>query len=137
MMIKTLLPLALALPAILSPLTVQAQSVPISVGINYGVARQRLIQAGWKPVVSPRPAAKWIPNDSGTPYSNMDQQITLTEYFRKKGWQESLHCAPTGLGLCDHQFFGPSGRGLIVITTMGHQSKPPVVEQYKFGDGTR
>lgn len=133
-MIKSLLPLAFAIPAILSPLTVQAQSVPITVGMNYGVARQRLINAGWKPLVSPRPA---VADDSGPPYSNMDQQITLTEYFRQKGWQETLYCAPTGLGLCDHQFFSPSGRGLIVITTMDHHSKPPVVEKYKFGNGTR
>lgn len=134
MKFRSLIQLLLLLPLSISMSVSHAQSVPITAGMDYGVARQRLIRAGWNPQNRSKPAT---PDDSGTPYSNMDQQIALTEYFRKKGWRETLICAPTGLGLCDQQFFSANGRGLIMITTMGHHSKPPVVHSYKYGDGTR
>jgi len=137
-MIKTLLPLSLALQAILSPLTVQAQSVPISVGMEYRVARQRLIKAGWKPLVSRVPAAQWIQkgNKQQIDY-HIAAQTSLASYFRSRGWFETLDCAPTGRGLCGQQFFNANGKGLVVATTNGQGSKPPVVEGYSFKDGTR
>ena len=138
MMIKTLLPLALALPAILSPLTVQAQSVPIFVGMEYGVARQRLINAGWKPLVSLVPAARWFKKLNGPERDyHLTAQTDLASYFRSRGWFETLDCAPTGRGLCGQQFFNANGKGLVVATTNGQGSKPPVVEGYSFIDGTR
>jgi hypothetical protein len=134
MNIQYLLQLALVIPVMFSPSTARAQSVPIRVGMDYGLARQRLIQAGWRPLVRSRPAA---PNDSGTPYSLMDQQIALTSYFRKRGWHETLGCAPTGLGLCGQQFFNANGKGLVVTTTNGYVNKPPVVKSYRFGNDSR
>jgi hypothetical protein len=131
---RSLLQLALLLPVSISMSASHAQSVPITAGMDYGVARQQLILAGWNSQNRSKPAT---PDDSWMPYSNMDQQISLTDYFRKKGWRETLICAPTGLGLSDLKFFSANGSGLIVITTMGHQSKPPVVHSYKYGDGKR
>jgi hypothetical protein len=133
MMIKTLLPLALALPSILSPLPVQAQSVPITVGMNYGVARQRLIQAGWQPLTPGGARALW----SYGSQDYMDQQMMLAGAFRRQKWFETLGCAPTGLGTCQHQFFDINGRGLIVETGSGGYGSIPDVTKFYLKDGTK
>lgn len=137
MVIKPLLQATVTLLVLYSPLAVEAQSVPITAGMDYALARQRLIQAGWKPLVSARPAAKWIPSDSGIPYSVMDEQTSLAQYFRERGWYETLDCAPTGHGRCRQQFFNASGRGLIVTTTNGFGIRGSVVVSFGFGDETR
>jgi hypothetical protein len=133
MMIKTLLPLALVLPAILSPLGVQAQSVPITVGMNYAVARQRLIQAGWQPLIPGGARALW----SYGSQDYMNQQMMLAGAFRRQKWFETLGCAPTGLGTCQHQFFDLNGRGLIVETGSGGYGPVPDVTKFYYGDGTK
>jgi hypothetical protein len=133
-MIKSLLPLALALPAIFSQLTVQAQSVPITVGMNYGVARQRLIQAGWQPLMPGGARALW---SESVNEDYMNQQMMLAGAFRRQKWFETLGCAPTGLGTCQHQFFDLNGRGLIVETGSGGYGDIPDVTKFYYKDGTK
>lgn len=96
MNIKALLHVAVALPVLSSPMIVQAQSVPITVGMNYGVARQRLIRASWQPLMLCGVRALW----SYGSQAYMDLQIKLAAAFRQRGWYETLGCAATGLGTC-------------------------------------
>ena len=130
---KSLLPLAIALPAILFSLTVSAEPVPITVGMNYGVARQRLIQAGWQPLIPGGARALW----SHGSQDYMKQQMMLAGAFRRQKWFETLGCAPTGLGTCMHQFFDINGRGLIVETGSGGYGRIPDVTKFYYRDRTK
>lgn len=126
---------ALALSMV--PLSAFGQSLPITVGMDYGVARQRLIQAGWQPLRSAYPAAKWIYRSvESSSYNHLEAQTQLASYFRQRGWYETLDCAPTGHGMCGQQFFNANGKGLILTTTNGAGS-PPIVKGYTFGNRTR
>jgi hypothetical protein len=138
MKFKSLLHSALLLPVLLSTTLSHAQSVPISEGMNYALARQRLVQAGWKPLVSLVPAAQWIQegNNKQRQY-HMSAQKDLASYFRNRGWHETLDCAPTGHGMCRQQFFHTNGKSLIVATTSGQGTQPPLVKSDGYGDGTR
>lgn len=133
MNIKSLLHVAVALPVLFSPMSVQAQSVPITVGMNYGLARQQLIQAGWQPLMPGGARALW----SHGSQDYMNQQMMLAAAFRQRGWYETLGCAPTGLGTCQHQFFDINGRGLIVETGSGGYRTLPNVTRFYFKDGTK
>ncbi len=134
---KSLLSTISALAITVAPISAVAQSVPITVGMNYGIARQRLIQAGWQPLRSAYPAAKWIYKSAeNSSYNHLEAQTRLASYFRQRGWHETLDCAPTGHGMCGQQFLNAKGKGLIVTTTNG-ASSPPIVKGYTFGNGTR
>ena len=110
-----------------------AQSLPITVGMNYGVARQRLIQAGWQPLIPGGARTLWSTGSE----EYMEQQAMLAGAFRRRKWFETLGCAPTGLGTCMHQFFDANGRGLIVETGSGDSARLPDVWKFYFRDGTR
>lgn len=116
-----------------APINVIAQSLPITVGMNYGVARQRLIQAGWQPLVPSFSDIKW------NTWSEVDRDIQkrLAGAFRRRGWYETLFCTPTGIGSCEHQFFDVNGRGLIVETGSGGYGPVPNVRKFYYKDGTR
>ncbi|AFY27488.1 hypothetical protein Cyagr_0289 [Cyanobium gracile PCC 6307] len=134
---KSLLSTISTLAITVAPISAVAQSVPITVGMNYGIARQRLIQAGWQPLRSAYPAANWIYKSAeNSSYNHLEAQTRLASYFRQRGWYETLDCAPTGHGMCGQQFFNAKGKGLIVTTTNGEVS-PPIVKDYTFGNGTR
>ena len=114
MKLKSLLQITLLLPVLLSTSVSHAQSVPITIGMDYGVARQRLIQAGWKPFV-PKNSRKAWPQENE---EDMRLQLALAAGFRQKGWYETRQCAPTGHGRCEQQFLGHNSRVLIVETTI-------------------
>ena len=56
---KTLFAFVSVIAITVAPISAVAQSLPITVGMNYGVARQRLIQAGWQPLVPSFSDIKW------------------------------------------------------------------------------
>jgi len=101
--------------------------------MNYGIARQRLIQAGWQPLIPGGARALW----SHGSQDYMKQQMMLAGAFRRQKWFETLGCAPTGLGTCMHQFFDINGRGLIVETGSGGYGKIPDVTKFYYRDGTK
>lgn len=101
--------------------------------MNYGVARQCLIQAGWQPLV---PSFSDIKLNT---WSEVDRDIQkrFAGAFRRRGWYETLACLPTGIGSCEHQFFNVNGRGLIVETLSGGYGPVPNVRKFYYMDGTR
>lgn len=133
MTIQSAVRLALLLPVLLTPVSAKAQSIPITVGMSYGVARERLVQAGWQPLLPSGASLIW---SSGTK-DYIDQQMMLAGAFRRKGWYETLGCLPTGLGTCRHQFFDVNRRGLIVETGSGGYGSIPNVTRFYFKDGTK
>ena len=122
------------LAIIVAPISAVAQSLPITVGMNYGVARQRLIQAGWQPAI-PRGVHKiWAEE---TTESDIRIQKANANAFRMRGWYETLGCAPTGPGTCDHLFTDRRGRRLIVETGSGGYSHVPDVRRFYYDADTR
>ena len=74
---KTLFAFVSVIAITVAPISAVAQSLPITVGMNYGVARQRLIQAGWQPLVPSFSDIKW------NTWSEVDRDIQkrLAELF--------------------------------------------------------
>lgn len=130
---KSLVAPITALAFALAPIRSVAQSLPITVGMNYGDARQRLIQAGWQPLMPGGARALWASGSA----EFMNLQMRLAAAFRQRGWHETLGCAPTGLGTCQHQFFDVNRRGLIVETGSGGYGVLPSVTRFYYRDGTR
>ncbi|MFM7640070.1 MAG: toll/interleukin-1 receptor domain-containing protein [Cyanobium sp.] len=110
--------------------TAEQQRTPITVGMNYAVARQRLIQAGWQPLRPQGLAMQWSRGGDSV------LQSQLAGAFRKRNWYETLHCYPTGQARCLQQFFDAKGQGLVVETGSGAYSVMPDVIRFYYEDAT-
>ena len=121
---------------------VHAQALPLRVGMNYGEARNNLIQQGWQPHV---PAGAAILScgdrgpciykglgDSEDARSFIKREITLRKAFRDQGWYEAVHCYPTGAAWCFHSFTNVSGKVLVVQTGSGAYGEVPNVIKFYF-----
>ena len=122
--------------------TVHAQALPLSVGMNYGEARNKLINQGWQPHVPAGVASLSCGDrgpciykglgDSEDARSFINTEIALRRAFRDQGWHETVHCYPSGAGWCFHSFTNASGKELIVQTGSGAYEKVPNVIKFYF-----
>lgn len=111
-----------------------SQNVPLRVGMNYTQSRKVLLDNGWQPFL---PAgANLLACGDENPCNNrsINLEKSLRRQFRARGWYETVHCFPTGKGLCYHQFYDINGRGLVVVTGSGSYSQMPSVVQFYYRD---
>jgi hypothetical protein len=111
-----------------------SQNVPLRVGMNYTQSRKVLLDNGWQPFL---PAgANLLACGDANPCNNrsINLEKALRRQFRARGWYETVHCFPTGKGLCYHQFYDINGRGLVVVTGSGSYSEMPSVVQFYYKD---
>ena len=106
---------------------VHAQALPLRVGMNYGEARNNLIQQGWQPHVPYKGLG-----DNEDARSFIKREITLRKAFRDQGWYEAVHCYPTGAAWCFHSFTNVSGKELVVQTGSGAYGEVPNVIKFYF-----
>ena len=122
--------------------TAHAQSLPLRVGMNYGEARDKLIQQGWQPHMPTGaeilscgdrgPCTYKGLGDSEDARSFINREIELRQAFRDRGWHETVHCYPSGAGWCFHSFTNASGKELVVQTGSGAYKKVPNVIKFYF-----
>ncbi len=120
-----------------------AQTLPLKVGMNYGEAREKLIEQGWQPHM-PSGAAILSCGDRGPcTYEGLDKseegrlrfintEIALRKVFRDRGWFETVHCYPSGAGWCFHSYTNANGKELVVQTGSGAYKEVPNVIKFYF-----
>ena len=114
-----------------------AQTLPLKVGMNYGEAREKLIEQGWQPhmpsgaaILSCGDRGPCVVDDRGP--ARINDEIALRKVFRDRGWYETVHCYPSGAGWCFHSYTNANGKELVVQTGSGAYKEVPNVIKFYF-----